>query len=348
MPSQHPFAKQLLLLVAVGLVGCGKSSPEEQYKDDPALAAAIKQRKAKEKAAAEAPPEPYDPKPYDPVTITEKPAGRILFNCYRDRAVTMWGVTIGEQPKPLKSFRSPRWSPDGKQVLVSYFGGQTNRFELGVTEPDGGGVIDVAASSNHDSALGAWSPRGKQIVYVQSKDNSGDIAIINVDGSGARTITPHAKDDTQPAWSPDGQTIAFVSYRDSGSGIYTVPAAGGTAKRITPEKDTADQPVYSPDGNYLAYVVTYRHPTTRDWVRDLRVMKLDNKTQRTLVQAKRQIVGVDWSPKGQWLVIGCEDESQSDLCIVDINGDGFRKITDDPHGDTAPSWQPVAPGANRD
>ena len=36
MPSQHLFARQLLLLVAVGLVGCGKS--EKQYKDDPALA----------------------------------------------------------------------------------------------------------------------------------------------------------------------------------------------------------------------------------------------------------------------------------------------------------------------
>jgi len=343
MPAPHAFAKQLLLLVAVGLVGCGNSDPKKQYKDDPALAEAIKQRKAKEKAAAEAPPEPYAP-----VTITEKPAGRILFNCYRDRVISMWGVTIGERPKRLTSFGSPRWSPDGKQVLVSYFGSQTNRFELGLTGPDGGGVINVAASGDHDSALGAWSPDGRQIVYVQSKDNQGDLAIIDVDGTGARTIAPHAKDDTQPAWSPDGQTVAFVSYRDSGSGIFTMPATGGVAKRITREEDQADQPAYSPDGKYLAYVVTYRHPTTRDWVRDLRVMKLDSRAQRTLVRAKKQIVGVDWSPMGQWLVIGCEDETQSDLCIVNINGEGFRKITDDPHGDTAPSWQPVAPRANRD
>ncbi len=323
-----------LLLAVVCLAGCGGG---KQYKDDPLFAAQIKARKEQERAAQEAPP-----KPYTQVEVTEKPKGRILYNCFRDRTVTMWGVDIGGEPERLKWFRTPRVSPNGKQVLVSYLGDKTNRFELGVTGATKGEVTDVATSTDHDSVSGAWSPDGKQIAYVQRKNNKGEIAIINLDGTDRRLIAPHEKDDKNPNWSPDGKTIAFSSFRGGRCGIYTVPVGGGQVKRITPDDEKADQPAYSPDGNYLAYVVTYRHPTNRDWVRDLRVMKLDGSGQRTLVTAKKQIVGVDWSPGGQWLIFGCKDEGQSDLCIVDINGEGFQKITDDPYGDTHPSWQSVA------
>lgn len=323
------FKYLILLLAVVSLAGCGA----KQYKDDPVLAAQIKARKAAEKAAREAPPQPYAA-----IEVTETPQGHILYNCSRGRAVTMWGLTIGGEPQRLSIHRTGRASPDGRLVLLSYFGDKTNRFELGVQAATGGDIRDVAASADHDSISGAWSPDGRQIAYVQKKDNKGEIAIINLDGAGARLIAPHKKDDNHPTWSPDGRTIAFSSYRDGDCGIYTVPVAGGEVRRITPEHETADQPAYSPDGNYLAYVVTYRHPTTRDWVRDLRVMKLDGAGQRTLVKAKKQIVGVDWSPGGQWLVFGCDDAAQSDLCIVDINGNGFQKITNDPYGDTDPNW----------
>ena len=75
---------------------------------------------------------------------------------------------------------------------------------------------------------------------------------------------------------------------------------------------------------------------------DVIVMEVESGRQRTLVSERRQIVGVDWSPGGQWLVFGHEDDEQSDLCIVDVNGDGFQKVTDDEYGDTSPSWGPVA------
>jgi Tol biopolymer transport system component len=325
------------ILMSVTLVAATSGCAEEkQYKDDPALAARIQARKEAEKAAAEAPP-----KPYAEVAITEVPGGRILYNCYRGRAVTMWGVTIGGEPESLKIYRFPRWAPDGQQVLVSYLGDETNRFELGLTKERGGEVMDLLFSAEHDSLAGCWSPDGSQIVYVQSHDNYGEIAIARADGSNPRLIAPHEKDDRSPTWSADGSHIAFESDRDFGCGIYVVPASGGTPERITKDSEDCGQPNFSPCGQFLAYVVTYRSAETRNWVRDLRVRRLDTQEERTLLQGAKQIVGVDWSPQGQWLVLGFEGDQQSDLCIIDVNGNGLRKITDDPHGDTSPSWRPV-------
>jgi Tol biopolymer transport system component len=90
--------------------------------------------------------------------------------------------------------------------------------------------------------------RGRLVYQTAS---GGDINVINLDGSGMRTVA-HGLD---PAWSPDGKQIAFTKWVD-GPGLYVVNP-DGTGERQLYAMHDAKSPAWSPDGTMIAV-------TTRD------------------------------------------------------------------------------------
>jgi hypothetical protein len=90
--------------------------------------------------------------------------------------------------------------------------------------------------------------RGRLVYQTAS---GGDINVINLDGTGLRTVA-HGLD---PAWSPDGKQIAFTKWVD-GAGLYVVNA-DGTGERLLHGMNDAKSPTWSPDGKMIAV-------TTRD------------------------------------------------------------------------------------
>ena len=52
----------------------------------------------------------------------------------------------------------------------------------------------------------AWSPDGKQLAVVLSKDGGSQIYFINADGTNLRRLTISGGIDTEPFFSPDGQS----------------------------------------------------------------------------------------------------------------------------------------------
>jgi len=107
-------------------------------------------------------------------------------------------------------------------------------------------------------------PGMSQIAFVNwpnDSSQSGQIWLVNADGSGARRLTndPRSRDHEQ-AWSPDGRRIAFARQAfDSASSfssvhltIYVMNADGSGVLRLTPGVfDLA--PAWSPDGTKIAY-----------------------------------------------------------------------------------------------
>jgi len=48
-----------------------------------------------------------------------------------------------------------------------------------------------------------------------------------------------------------------------------------------------------------------------------------------------------WSPDGRKIVFTCSSSQISDICVVNANGSGRLRLTEDGVQNLDPSWQPV-------
>ncbi len=125
---------------------------------------------------------------------------------------------------------SPKFSPDGKRILFSYFNGETRN--IGVINANGTGFRPVL-SAPHDERDPDWSPDGKSFyfssdetgiynIYRHEFESDKDIRVTNVAG-GAFT----------PAISPDGGKLAYVNYDKNGFSVYLLEGLADSAARAT-------------------------------------------------------------------------------------------------------------------
>jgi dipeptidyl aminopeptidase/acylaminoacyl peptidase len=92
-------------------------------------------------------------------------------------------------------------------------------------------------SSPGDDLLPAWSPDGRSIAFVSTRDGNPEIYVMDSDGGNQRRLTFHSGGDWRPAWLPDSASLVFVSDRAGNNDIYqmAVPAAGGVPLASEPE-----------------------------------------------------------------------------------------------------------------
>ena len=123
-----------------------------------------------------------------------------------------------------------------------------------------------------------WSPDGRRIVFTSyvsdpfSTITSGEIYIMNADGTGQDQLTNDGIDKRGPAWSPDGKSILFACR--SGAPTANAPAvptfeicvmdvASRQITQLTLNNVNELTPTWSPDGQLI---VLHRTPTNQLWV----------------------------------------------------------------------------------
>lgn len=110
----------------------------------------------------------------------------------------------------------------------------------------------------------AWSPDGKQLVFVSpcpAKGQRGSdqiegaiLIIINADGTGYRPLKSLPGGDFDPAWSPNGTQIIFTSLRDGDRmHMYIYTLADDKAVRFSRPSSSDRHPAWSPDGKQVAF-----------------------------------------------------------------------------------------------
>jgi len=118
----------------------------------------------------------------------------------------------------------PRWSPDGKMLLVTAHG--PNGSEI-FTVPAAGGKSTRVLS---DASDGAWSHDGKSIYY--SSWRGGGIWKADADGTNARQIV--RRGGGNPRESVDGKYIYYQNRR----ALWRAPSDGGEGEEVfVPEHD---------------------------------------------------------------------------------------------------------------
>ncbi|MGH7571627.1 MAG: DPP IV N-terminal domain-containing protein [Gemmatimonadota bacterium] len=148
-----------------------------------------------------------------------------------------------------------------------------------------------------------------------------------------------------PALSPDGSKVAFVSDRDYFNDIYIADAIDGedADKIVKGERSETFESLrflrvgmaFSPDGQFLAF-------SSKAGERDaLYIMRV--KDEEIVASHHFELDGIEtpsWSPDGQQLVFTGQIGGTSDLYVVNRDGTGLERLTDDRYAQRDPVWSP--------
>jgi dipeptidyl aminopeptidase/acylaminoacyl peptidase len=107
----------------------------------------------------------------------------------------------------------PKISPDGKWVAFALvkpdMNGNRNASNIW-TVPTAGGEAVQLTQSGHDTSP-AWSPDGKTMAFLSSRDGTSQVYVLSMEGGEAHAVTHLSTGADVVKWSPDGRTIAFTS-----------------------------------------------------------------------------------------------------------------------------------------
>ena len=147
---------------------------------------------------------------------------------------------------------APRFSPDGKQIVMSYSDPDIGNSEIYILDL----ATRVSRRITNNSAIdvsASFSPDGKKIVF--NSDRSGkrrQLYIADINGKNTKRISRESGSYYTPVWSPRGDMIAFTKF-ENGQFYIGVMETNGTNERMISKAFHVEGPTWSPNGRYLMY-----------------------------------------------------------------------------------------------
>jgi Tol biopolymer transport system component len=235
--------------------------------------------------------------------------------------------------------RFPAWSADG--LKIAFVGGGHPAFAVYTINADGTGKRQLTDVTDEFTQVPTWSPDGARIAF----ERGCAIHVMNADGSNQAQVSQPGGCAHNPAWSPDGTKIAFerciVDFFACNLDIFVMNPDGTGEVQLTDEFSADGRPNWSPDGQRIVFTSDRDGPNQRE----IYVMNADGSNQLNLTGPSLESEYNDepaWSPDGTKIVFTrYPTDGNDELFIMDADGSNVMRISETPHSELEPDWQPI-------
>ncbi|MBL8126117.1 MAG: PD40 domain-containing protein [Chloroflexia bacterium] len=252
-----------------------------------------------------------------------------------------WQPTTRRVPPIVKG--PPKFSRGSAIVFVSGRvtpGNPEGDFELFTLtmNPLTGDVVTQLTANTVDDLSPAWSPDGSRIAF----ERSGDIYVMNADGSGQVNLTNDPRGDHGPRWSPSGARIVFSrDVSPSNTDLFTMNADGSAQGALTNTPTQLEyRPDWSADGVSIAFVSSTAGNTY------IGLINVSGSGRQILINFALNEDHPRWSPDGQQIAFSSNGNDNNPSLQTDIwtaRADGANPINRTASSrdyEEGPTWSP--------
>lgn len=145
---------------------------------------------------------------------------------------------------------APRYTPDGKKVLLSAEKrGVSNIFLVDLESMD----ETKLTNCNSICVSPSPSPDGKKVVFNSDMGGGKHLYVMNMDGSNIKRISFGKGSYSGPVWSPRGDLIAFTKMVPGRGFFIGVMKTDGTGERIISRGWLVEGATWAPNGRVILF-----------------------------------------------------------------------------------------------
>lgn len=219
-------------------------------------------------------------------------------------------------------------------------------------------IVQKTSGQNINLAPNYCSANNRIVFQYFDKTNFDIYYIEAGKGKAITQVTNTDEDEYNPSWSPDGNLLVFEkgaspkNYIQSSSKAAKIEYKGVIiCKNQIWLKDLKSKelkmlgvgsfPKISPDGKSIAFVKYDLDRSKSKEIGTLWIMTTDGDSQKQITEPSLgYATNPNWSPDGKNLIfqLSKKNKSDSDIYVIDINGENLKQYTVNKSNDFSPYW----------